>query len=86
MLAFSIHLQFCEKLSHLPLVHVIVHILLEVSKLFATLTHEPHQPLLQPSIVNSINQGVSRFMLHLNKPMCLKHLKSLLGLPGLSIL
>jgi hypothetical protein len=66
--------------------HVIVHIFLEVSKFFATLSHEPHQTLLQPFIVHPIDHGLSGFMLHLNKAMCLKYLKRLLGLPRESIL
>jgi hypothetical protein len=51
--------------------HVIVNIFLEVSKFFATLSHESHQTLLQPSIVHPIDHGLSGFMLHLNKAMCL---------------
>ena len=66
--------------------HVVVHILLKVPKLFGTLSHEPHQPLLEPSIVHPIDHGLSGFMLHLNKSMCLQHLKSFLGLPRESIL
>jgi hypothetical protein len=71
MLSFRIHLNAREKLSHLPQMHVIVHILLEVPKLFATLPYEPHQPLLQPFLVDPINHGLSGFMFYLNKPMCL---------------